>query len=85
MLVVDPPRKGVDAGLIDAIIQTRVPRVVYLSCNPGTLARDVKRLTQEGGYIMEYAQPVDMFAQTEHIETVVLMIRQKTDRSVLKL
>ena len=75
VLVVDPPRKGVDAGLIDAIIQTRVPRVVYVSCNPGTLARDVKRLTQEGGYKMEYAQPVDMFAQTEHVETVTLITR----------
>ncbi|MBQ8955152.1 MAG: 23S rRNA (uracil(1939)-C(5))-methyltransferase RlmD [Clostridia bacterium] len=73
VLVVDPPRKGVDAGLIDAIIAARVPRLVYVSCNPGTLARDVKRLVQEGGYKLEYAQPVDMFAQTEHVETVCLL------------
>ena len=75
LLVVDPPRKGVDAALMDAIIQSRVPRLIYVSCNPGTLARDVKRLTQEGGYRMEFAQPVDMFSQTEHIESVVLMSR----------
>ena len=75
VLVVDPPRKGVDAGLLDAIIQVKVPRIVYVSCNPGTLARDVKRLTQEGGYRMEYAQPVDMFAWTEHVESVVLITR----------
>ncbi|MBO4886434.1 MAG: 23S rRNA (uracil(1939)-C(5))-methyltransferase RlmD [Clostridia bacterium] len=78
VLVVDPPRKGVDASLIDAIIQAKVPRLVYVSCNPGTLARDVKRLTREGGYKMEYAQPVDMFSQTEHVETVVLMSRIQT-------
>ena len=75
LLVMDPPRKGVDQGLLDAIIQTKVPRLVYVSCNPGTLARDVKRLTQEGGYRLEYAQPVDMFAWTEHVESVVLMSR----------
>ena len=78
VLVVDPPRKGVDDSLIDAMIQAKVPRLVYVSCNPGTLARDVKRLTQEGGYSLEYAQPVDMFAQTEHVETVVLMSRKDT-------
>ena len=74
-LVVDPPRKGVDSGLLDAMIQAKVPRVVYVSCNPGTLARDVKRLTQEGGYRMEYAQPIDMFAWTEHVESVVKLTR----------
>lgn len=75
LLVVDPPRRGVDAGLIDAIIRARVPRVIYVSCNPGTLARDVRRLTQEGGYALEFAQPVDMFSQTEHVETVCLLTR----------
>ena len=79
LLVVDPPRKGVDASLLDAIIQTKVPRIMYVSCNPGTLARDVKRLTQEGGYRMEWAQPVDMFAWTEHVETVCCLYHQKKD------
>ena len=76
-LVVDPPRKGVDQKLIRAMIEARIPRIVYVSCNTGTLARDVRILT-EGGYRLEWVQPVDMFPMTEHVETVVLMSRKDT-------
>ena len=75
VLVVDPPRKGVDARLIDAIIASRIGRVVYVSCNPGTLARDAGRLIR-GGYRLHYVQPVDMFPMTEHVETVCCLDHQ---------
>ncbi len=75
VLVVDPPRKGIDAKLLQAVSQSDIPRVVYVSCNPGTLARDVQRLTTEGGYRLNYVQPVDMFSQTEHVECVALLTK----------
>ena len=70
--VVDPPRKGCDTALLEAIVQAGVSRVVYVSCNPATLARDVAVL-QVGGYHVQVVQPVDMFPWTGHVETVVLM------------
>lgn len=72
--ILDPPRKGCDATLLEALIAARIPVLAYVSCNPATLARDVKILAS-GGYRLEYAQPVDMFAWTGHVETVVLMSR----------
>ena len=72
-VIVDPPRKGLDAPVTDALIAAPAPRLVYVSCNPATLARDVKRLTESGAYRFERAQPVDMFPQTEHVESVVLL------------
>lgn len=76
VLVVDPPRKGIDSRLLDAVGKSDIPRVVYVSCNPGTLARDVRALTETGGYRLEYVQPVDMFSQTEHVEAVALLTRR---------
>lgn len=74
VICVDPPRKGCDPALLEAIIAMRPKRVVYVSCNPSTLARDLNILT-EGGYEVQEVQPVDMFPQTAHVETVVLMSR----------
>ena len=74
--ILDPPRKGADGALLEALIATAIPRVAYVSCNPATLARDVKHL-RAGGYRVEWAQPVDMFPWTGHVETVVLMSRVK--------
>ncbi len=73
-IIVDPPRKGCDPALIESLIQTQVPRISYVSCDPGTLARDVKLLCA-GGYSLEWATPVDMFPGTMHVETVVLLSR----------
>jgi 23S rRNA (uracil1939-C5)-methyltransferase len=70
--VVDPPRQGLDRAVIDALVASRPPRLVYVSCDPATLARDVKRLSRSG-YALEQVQPVDMFPQTYHIETVTLL------------
>lgn len=77
VVVVDPPRKGCEPELLDGILKLSPARVVYVSCNPATLARDLKHLAQ-GGYELIEAQPVDMFAHTGHVESVVLIQRVYT-------
>ncbi|MBR4435809.1 MAG: 23S rRNA (uracil(1939)-C(5))-methyltransferase RlmD [Clostridia bacterium] len=74
-LLIDPPRQGVQRSALDAIIHSGVSRIVYVSCNPATLARDCKILANEGGYMIECVKPFDMFPQTGHVETVVLLSR----------
>lgn len=74
VLVVDPPRKGCDEALLNTIIEHKPKRVVYVSCNPATLARDL-RILEDGGYKTKEIQPVDMFPQTMHVELVALMSR----------
>lgn len=70
VIVVDPPRKGCDEGLLNAMIEMGPKRIVYVSCNPSTLARDL-RILEDGGYETKEVQPVDMFPQSMHIESVV--------------
>ena len=79
VVVVDPPRKGCDARLLEAILKVAPDRIVYVSCDPATLARDVKILS-DGGYKLVKAQPVDMFPHTVHVETVVLMTKKKKEK-----
>ncbi|KIO68702.1 hypothetical protein B4064_1628 [Caldibacillus thermoamylovorans] len=74
VIVVDPPRKGCDAALLKTIIEMKPKRVVYVSCNPATLARDLGIL-EAGGYQTVEVQPVDMFPMTMHVECVALMSR----------
>ena len=74
VIVVDPPRKGCDPALLETILAMQPDRVVYVSCDPATLARDLKILS-EGGYTVRKIQPVDMFPHSVHVETVVLMSR----------
>lgn len=74
VIVVDPPRKGCDAALLKTIIEMKPKRVVYVSCNPATLARDLGIL-EAGGYQTLEVQPVDMFPMTMHVECVTLMSR----------
>lgn len=69
VIIIDPPRKGSDEKTLSAILTAAPDKIVYVSCNPATLARDAKFLT-EGGYKMTSATPVDMFPNTEHIECV---------------
>jgi len=76
VVVVDPPRKGCEEIVLKTIAEMKPKKVVYVSCNPSTLARDVAILT-EYGYEMKVTQPVDMFPHTGHVETVVLMSREK--------
>ena len=81
VLVVDPPRKGLDEQARDAILKMRPPRVVYVSCDPATLARDLRELTG-AGYAMEKAQAFDLFPRTGHVETVVLLSKLKVDHHI---
>ena len=74
VLVVDPPRKGLEPAFIEAALEIAPERIVYVSCNPATMARDLQ-LFHEGGYSVGSIQPVDLFPQTLHVETVVLMSR----------
>jgi len=74
VIVVDPPRKGCDAKLLDTIVRMRPKRVVYVSCNPATLARDLAVL-EAGGFRTMEVQPVDMFPHTGHVECVVLLVK----------
>lgn len=75
VIVVDPPRKGCDIKLLEAIGKTKVDRVVYVSCDPSTLGRDLKILGYFGYETVE-VQPVDMFPQTSHVENVCLLIKK---------
>ena len=78
VIVIDPPRKGCDAAVITTIAAMRPTRVVYVSCDPATLARDLKQFTAED-YNIEAVTPVDMFPGTAHVETVVLLSHKKAD------
>jgi 23S rRNA (uracil1939-C5)-methyltransferase len=74
VVVVDPPRKGLETYLIDKIIDVKPQKIVYVSCKPSTMARDVAIFTQHG-YSLEKVQPVDMFPHTMHVEAIILMTR----------
>ena len=73
VIVIDPPRKGCDKAVLNAITGSAVQRVIYVSCDPATLARDV-RILVDGGYSIQKVQPIDMFPQTAHVETVCLLV-----------
>jgi len=77
VIVVDPPRKGCDAKLLDTIVRMRPKRVVYVSCNPATLARDLAVL-EAGGFRTMEVQPVDMFPHTGHVECCVSLVRKQS-------
>ena len=90
-VVLDPPRKGCDIKVINALLKSDIDKIVYVSCKPSTLARDVGLLVgslkQEGNAIVKaenytpkyeiaYARPFDMFAHTKHVETVICLSRK---------
>ena len=81
VIVIDPPRKGCDKAVLNAITGSAVQRVIYVSCDPATLARDV-RILVDGGYSIQKVQPIDMFPQTAHVETVVLLSRETNPLTV---
>jgi 23S rRNA (uracil1939-C5)-methyltransferase len=71
-VLLDPPRTGVDAAALAALIGLRAPRLLYVSCEPATLGRDLRVLVDQG-YHLEWAQPFDMFPQTRHVETLAVL------------
>ncbi len=73
VMVVDPPRKGCDAACLDTMLRMKPQRIVYVSCDPATLARDLKILCADGAYELQKVQPVDMFPQTAGVENVALL------------
>ncbi len=76
VIVVDPPRKGLSGDVVDAILQMQPKRLVYVSCDPATLARDVKLLC-EGGYRMEKAEAFDLFPRCAHVESICLLVKKE--------
>lgn len=74
VVVIDPPRKGCEKRVLETIVKVSPKKIVYVSCNPSTMARDIAHLV-ESGYSVEKAQPVDMFPMTPHVEAVVLLVK----------
>ena len=71
VIITDPPRAGMHPNVIEQLLKLKTPRIVYVSCNPATQARDLTLLSSE--YSVEKVQPVDMFPHTQHVENVVLL------------
>ena len=74
ILIMDPPRSGSDETFLSTVMDKRIKKIIYISCNPETLARDIQFLTKI--YQVDYVQPVDMFPMTAHVETVVGLYRK---------
>lgn len=72
VVFLDPPRKGCDKKLLETIKEMKAKKIIYISCNVATLARDLKFLC-DNGYEIKNVQPVDMFPQTSHVECVTLL------------
>ena len=81
VIVVDPPRKGMDEAAIEAVASMQPERLVYVSCNPATLARDILRFNAYG-YTLREATAVDMFPRTSHVETVCLLSKLNTKQHI---
>ena len=77
VVIVDPPRKGCNQKLLSAIADVKPHRLIYVSCNPSTLARDLRYL-HEQGYNALKVQPIDMFPHTAHVECIVQIKRAET-------
>jgi 23S rRNA (uracil1939-C5)-methyltransferase len=77
VILLDPPRKGCEPTVIDTLLRLQPSCIVYISCQPATLARDLKLLCQSGIYQIDCVQPADFFPQTSHVESVALLNRQK--------
>jgi 23S rRNA (uracil1939-C5)-methyltransferase len=75
LIVLDPPRSGAGKRAIEEIVRLAPQRVVYISCDPAPLARDARNLV-DAGYKLQKVQPVDLFPQTYHIESIALFTRQ---------
>ena len=84
VIVVDPPRKGCDEKCLETMLRMEPDRIVYVSCDPATLARDLKILCG-GGYALRKVRPVDQFGHTTHVETVVLLSKGEIDSKKVRV
>jgi len=75
LIIVDPPRRGCSLKVLKGIIKIEPKKIIYISCNPATLARDLKYLTKDGDYKLKKVLPIDMFPQTSHIECIASLER----------
>lgn len=75
IVLLDPPRKGCDRSVLDTLLEIQPRRIVYVSCKPATLARDLKILCQTGEYRLKWVQPADFFPQTSHVECAAFLVR----------
>ena len=79
-LIVDPPRTGLNSEMLNCIISSSIKNIIYVSCNPSTLSKDLAVLSKN--YNVEKVRPFDMFSQTQHVETVVLLSKLKTKKHI---
>lgn len=77
IVLLDPPRKGCDQAVLETLIKIQAPRIVYISCKPATLARDLKFLCNKGGYSLTKVQPADFFPQTSHVECAAFLVKNE--------
>ena len=72
--IIDPPRRGLHPMVTGALVLSKAHRVIYVSCDPATLARDLRKLV-DGGFCLTAVQPIDLFPHTQHIECVTILDR----------
>jgi len=75
LIIVDPPRSGCSSKVLKGIMKIEPKKIIYISCNPATLSRDLKYLTKDGDYKLKNVLPIDMFPQTGHIECTASLER----------
>ena len=78
LAIVDPPRKGLNRRLIESLVQSKIERITYISCNPATCARDLS-IFQSHGYQIKKIQPIDLFPQTSHVEEIGTVLNVNDD------
>ena len=85
IVLLDPPRKGCDRAVLETIKEIQPNRIVYVSCKPATLARDLKNLCENGDYQLARVQPADFFPQTSHVECVAFLVKVLADDSAIEI
>ena len=77
VVLLDPPRTGCDRAVLDMLITMQPAQIIYISCKPATLARDLQILCEQGNYHLAHVQPADFFPQTSHVECIAFLERRE--------